>query len=118
MVRFFFFLLLTGGVFAQECEITIHNALEYKGEEVTFCGVISQVSTPINNSGNPTYFNFGGYYPNHKFTLVLWESNKHRFRKDLDYYNGKKVSVTGVIQEYRGKGQIVLVFPEQIEVIE
>jgi DNA/RNA endonuclease YhcR with UshA esterase domain len=118
MIRFLFFLLFTGGLIAQECAITTNNALEYKGKEVTVCGVVSQVSTPLNNSGNPTYFNFGGYYPNHKFTAVLWESNKSNFRKDLDYYDGKRVAITGVIQEYRGKAQIVLVYPEQIVVIE
>lgn len=118
MFRFIFFLLINSIVIAQECDITIHNALEYKGEEITVCGVVTQVSTPLNNSGDPTYFNFGGYYPKHKFTLVLWGSNKHRFVKDLNYYKGKKIAVTGVIQEYRRKGQIVLVFPEQIEVID
>lgn len=118
MYSFIFFLLISSSVFAQECDITIHNALDYKGKEVIVCGVVAQVSTPLNNSGNPTYFNFGGYYPNHKFTLVLWESNKHKFMEDLDYYSGKNIAVTGVVQEYRGKGQIVLVYPEQIEVIE
>ncbi len=115
-IIFLFFSFQT--IIAQDCTVDVKGASEYLGEEVTVCGLVSQVSTPLNNSGNPTYFNFGGYYPNHKFTAVLWESNKGNFRKDLDYYDGKRVAITGVIKEYRGKAQIVLVYPEQIVVIE
>ena len=117
MFLFLFFMLFSVGLFAQECGVSIDNALDFKGEEITVCGVVSQVSTP-NSFGDPTYLNFGGYFPNHKFTAVLWGRNKHNFKDNLKIYAGKRVAVTGVIQEYAGLGQIVLVYPDQIELVE
>jgi len=126
MFRILLLLFFSTAVYAQDkCGIAIQNASEHKGEDITVCGVVTQVSTPYNVAGDPTYLNFGGRYPNHSFTAVIWGRDTNKFIKNTDTfiyglkgYEGKKIAVTGVIQDYRGKPQIVLVNPEQIEVIE
>lgn len=87
-------------------------------QEVIVEGTIDQVVSLKDVRGQPTYFNMDGQFPNHKFTLLLWGSDKDYFREDVFSYEGKSVKVTGLIETYRGKPQIVIREPEQIEVLE
>jgi DNA/RNA endonuclease YhcR with UshA esterase domain len=52
----------------------------------------------------------GDRFPNHAFTLVVWEDN-------LKTLEGKQLAITGLIEEYRGKPQIIVNNPEQIVVM-
>ncbi|HZW63904.1 MAG TPA: hypothetical protein VFF15_09705 [Flavobacteriaceae bacterium] len=115
MFRFLVFFLLCTGAYAQECEVTIDNASAFVGKEVTVCGVVTEINSPEHISGSPTYFNMGGLYPNQIFTLVLWGKNKHKFVQGLDHYKGKHLTITGVVELFRGKPQMVLTFPEQVK---
>ena len=63
-------------------------------------------------------FNMGGKYPKQKLTLLLWDSDEHKFIKGTQFYEGKTIKVLGTIQTYRDKPQIVIREPEQIEVLE
>jgi exonuclease VII large subunit len=110
--------LVFQGVYAQDCDINPKNAIDYEGSEVTVCGIVSQVSTPNNIRGNPTYFNLGGRFPNHTFTVIIWGSDAKKFETSLKLYEGKNIAVTGVVEIYRGKAQINVKEPEQIEIIE
>ena len=54
----------------------------------------------------------------HSFTAVIFASRFEAFpSKPEEHYRGKRVRVTGLIKEYRGKPEIVLESPDQIEVI-
>lgn len=111
------FLFITPGLFAQEI-ISTDEFKDYIGQEITVKGTIDQVVSLKDVRGKPTYFNMGGKYPDNKFTLLLWESNKHKFTKGAQFYEGKTIKVIGLIETYRGKPQIVIREPEQIEVLE
>ena len=60
----------------------------------------------------------GGKYPKQKLTLLLWDSDEHKFIKGTQFDEGKTIKVLGTIQTYRDKPQIVIREPEQIEVLE
>ena len=60
----------------------------------------------------------GGKYPKQKLTLLLWDSDEHKFIKGTQFYEGKTIKVLGTIQTYRDKPQIVIREPEQSEVLE
>lgn len=111
------FFLVSPRFFAQEI-ISTDEVKDYIGQEVTVEGTIDQVVSLNDVRGQPTYFNMGGQFPNHKFTLLLWESDKHKFTKDGNYYEGKVIKVIGLIETYRGKPQMVISDPGQIEVLE
>ncbi|MYM56970.1 nucleotide-binding protein [Thalassovita mangrovi] len=83
----------------------------YVGETVTVEGVVSQVST--SNRGT-TFINFGGRYPNHIFYAVIFKNNADRF-SGVRSLEGKAVAITGAIELYKGKPQIILRSPSQIE---
>jgi len=113
------------GSIAQECDKTVFEAHEVVGEEAIICGIVMQVATPQGIRGNPTYINMGARFPNHPFTVVIWGSDADKFVRDADSFirglksfEGKRIAVSGLVEEYRGKPQIVVKDPEQIVVIE
>lgn len=94
--------------------ISWQNAADYYGEYATVEGTI--VATY--NSGKACFLNF---HPNYKryFTAVIFASAFSRFPANPEnYYRGKKVHVSGYIKEYKGKPEIILNSPSQIEILE
>ena len=65
--------------------------------------------------GTPTFLNAGGSYPNAPLTLVIWADARKEFKnKPEEYYAGKNVCVTGRVEVYRDKPQIVIAHESQI----
>ncbi len=97
--------------FAQAETISPREASHHIGEQVTVEGVVSQVST---SSGGTTFVNFGGRYPNHIFYAVLFRKRAHQF-PNLHALEGRPVAISGMIELYKGKSQIILITPSQIK---
>jgi DNA/RNA endonuclease YhcR with UshA esterase domain len=94
--------------------ISWQDAEEHYGEYATVEGTI--VNT--HNSGKACFLNF---HPNWKkyFTAVIFANKFSQFPSTPEnYYQGKKVRVTGYIKEYNGKPEIILESRKQIEIIE
>lgn len=69
------------------------------------------------NTGKVCFLNFHPNYKNH-FTAVIFASDFSKFPPQPEkYYQGKKVRVHGYIKEYKGKPEIVVNNPTQIEVL-
>ena len=97
--------------FAQAETIPPKDAAHYVGDSMTVEGVVSQVST---GSGGTTFINFGGRYPNHVFYAVIFRKNSARF-EEVHALDGKTIAISGIVKLYKGKPQIILYSPEQIE---
>lgn len=94
--------------------ISWQDAVKHHGEYATVEGTI--VAT--HNSGKACFLNF---HPDYKryFTAVIFASAFSRFPANPEnYYYGKKVRVSGNIKEYKGKPEIILNDPSQIEILE
>jgi len=94
--------------------ISWQDAVKHYGEYATVEGTI--VAT--HNSGKACFLNF---HPDYKryFTAVIFASAFSRFPANPEnYYYGKKVRVSGNIKEYKGKPEIILNDPSQIEILE
>jgi len=66
---------------------------------------------------NTVFLNFEKAYPNQCFTGVIFSSDLYRFvQNPEDYYLNKTVRIFGEIKEYKGRPQIILETPLQIEV--
>ena len=102
-------LLLATSVQAET--ITPLEASHYAGSAITVEGVVSQVST---SGGGTTFINFGGRYPNHIFYAVIFRKSQGKF-SGIHALEGKAVAVSGTIEFYKGKPQIILHSPDQIE---
>ena len=100
-------------IIAQE-KYTTEDAVKHYGEEATVTGIVTQVSTPRNGI---IYLNMGGKFPDNVFTGVIFKKEAAAF-ENVKELEGKKVELTGMIVEYKGKPQIILKKPDQIKVVE
>jgi hypothetical protein len=87
------------------------EAAKQVGKEVVVEGVVVQVS--VSTPSEPIYLNFGARYPKHVFAAVVFADKRALFA-DAGKWEGKKVRVTGTVQLYRGKPEIVLNDPTQL----
>ncbi len=103
-------LLLVTSVVAET--ISPSAATQHVGSVTTAEGVVSQVST---SNGGTTFINFGGRYPNHVFYAVIFKNVAVRF-PGVYGLEGKTVAISGPIELYKGKPQIILKSPSQLVV--
>ena len=65
------------------------------------------------------YLNMRDQYPDHKFTVVIFESDLPKFPENpVIFYKDKSICVQGKISFYKEKPKIVAKNEEQIEVVD
>jgi hypothetical protein len=93
------------------------EAAKHVGEYATVCGVVADARYAASSRGRPTFLNLDKRYPNQPFTVVIWGTTRVRFSPPPEkQLLGKNICVSGTIELYRGKAQIVLQDPSQITV--
>jgi DNA/RNA endonuclease YhcR with UshA esterase domain len=111
---FLLFCLLTAGNLLAE-DITPDDAAKHVGEVVTVRGTVVQVF--LSKGGN-AYLNFGAAFPNQTFSAdVLAKQTPQLLAGGSDWltvFEGKAVVVTGKIQMYKGKPEIVITAREDV----
>jgi DNA/RNA endonuclease YhcR with UshA esterase domain len=105
-------LVAFGSIALSEDRKTIFDsdASRHVGETVSVRGLVAGVYT---SKSNTTFINFGAAYPHHTFTAVIFSSAISRFT-DPKKWNGKMITVIGLIKDYKGKPEIVLESPSQV----
>jgi len=94
--------------------ISWRDAAKYYGKIKTVEGWI----VVSNNTGKVCFLNFHRDWKKY-FTAVIFSSDFSKFpAHPEDYYLNHKVRITGLIKEYKGKPEIILKSPAQIEIIE
>ena len=90
------------------------QAGNYYGKEVIVEG---EVASTYRSKTNTVFLNFEKPYPNQCFTGVIFSSDQYKFVEYPEkYYSDKRVRIRGTIKEYKGKPEIILKDPSQIEV--
>jgi len=93
------------------------EASGYVGETARVCGHVASAAYFGSVRGGPTFLNLDRPYPDQTFTIVIWSSSRGRFESPPErLYDGKSICVTGLIETYKGKPQIEVTSPEQVEV--
>jgi micrococcal nuclease len=93
--------------------VSWRKAARYVDEYVTVEGVIART----HNSGKACFLNF---HPDWRrtFTAVIFANRFSAFPpKPEDHYRGKRVRVTGYVQKFEGRPEIILDSPDQIEIL-
>lgn len=62
------------------------------------------------------YLNFDNKFPKQSFTAVIFPKDAEKF-DDLNTYKNKNARVKGKVHLYKGKPQIIVNSPEQIQII-
>ncbi len=97
--------------------IEVAEAASHVGESATVCGTVSSAAYLGRTSGTPTFLNLGRPYPDQLFTVVIWGTTRGLFEDEPEaLFDGRRICVTGTIVEYKGKPQIVVDDPSQIEI--
>jgi len=96
-----------------QTEIKVDEAKNHVGENVKICtkiygGIFLQKDTL-------TLLNAGAYYPDAPLTIVIRAEARKEFKNDpVEYYKGAEVCVTGKIELFKDKPQIVITNKDQI----
>ena len=98
--------------------LTASEAGAHLGETATVCGVVVSAKYATRVHGAPTFLNLDRPYPDHPFTIVIWETDRSAFDRPEVAYADKSVCVTGKIETHNGKPQMVLRDPSQIDLQE
>jgi hypothetical protein len=89
---------------------TPEEAAKHVGETATVTGRVDG----FHQSGKGNIFlNMGGKYPNQAFTAFIPSGSAAQF-PNAQQYDGRTVAVTGKIQLYKGKPEIIVTSPSQI----
>lgn len=90
------------------------QAKDHVGETATVCGKVADARY-LESGSKSTFLNFDKPYPQNSFTAFIAGENRARFGTPEKDYAEKDVCVTGKIQNYNGKPEIVLTDPQQIK---
>lgn len=95
--------------------IPASEAASYVGEIVEVCGKVASAAHIGAVKGSPTFLNLERPYPDQPFNVVIWETARALFDKPPERaFDGKSICVTGRVELFRGKPQIVVDDPDQI----
>ena len=93
--------------------ISAADAKNHIDKDVTVEGAVSEVHHAA--SGRAIFIEIGGRYPSNPFSAVIFKDNFNKF-PNVDSLAGKTVDITGKIQDYRGRAEIILNDPAQLKV--
>lgn len=95
--------------------LTPADAAAHVGEKATVCGVVDDARYLESSKRQPTFLNFGGRYPNHQFTAVIFGADRAPFGTPERTWLGKRLCVFGPITLFNGKPQIIVKTVSEIE---
>lgn len=88
------------------------DAQAHVGQTATIEGTVSEVH--FANRSETTFIDFGGTYPDNAFTAVILKEDAAKF-PSVEGLTGKTVDVTGSIDLYKGKPEIILRSADQLK---
>ena len=84
--------------------ISSKEAYLYIGEQKMVCGYVADTRYASTSKNKPTFLNFDYSFPNHTFTVVIWDLYRNGFNGAPDiFYKDKNICVLGGIYNYEGK---------------
>ena len=108
------FLCFSITVIAQT-DIKIEDVRNHVGDSVRLMAKIYSGKYLETATDTPTFLNVGGNYPNAPLTLVIWGDVRSQFKNAPEtFYTGKDEWITGKIELYKNKPQIVIHNANQI----
>ena len=101
-------------VAARAADVPAEDAARHLGETATVCGLVASGKYDSDLKSQPTFLDFGKPYPDQVFTAVIFGSDRAKFGTPETSLRGKRVCVTGKIQDRDGLPEIILNNPKQL----
>uniref|UniRef100_Q01ZZ0 Nucleic acid binding, OB-fold, tRNA/helicase-type n=1 Tax=Solibacter usitatus (strain Ellin6076) TaxID=234267 RepID=Q01ZZ0_SOLUE len=97
-------------------KISAGAAKDHLNQTATVCGKVVGTRYLDQSAPKITFLNFDKPYPDSPFTAIVPGDNRAKFGEPEKVYLEKNLCVTGKIEEYNKKPQIVLTDPSQVRV--
>jgi micrococcal nuclease len=96
-------------------KITIAETSEHYGETVTICDVV--YSGKFIETSKLTLLDMGGPSPKNKLTVLINFADRKNFPgKPETFYENKDACITGKLVEFKGKPEIIVTKPSDIQI--
>lgn len=94
-----------------QVKVPVDSVSSYIGQNVTVCaGVFG-----IKSLDKLSFINLGAAYPKSPLTIVIFTKDLPNFKTTPELlYTNKTICVTGKLEDFKGKTQIVVTHPEEI----
>lgn len=94
--------------------IDISEVKNNLGKEVTVCSKVYS----LRSTEKITQINLGDKFPNNLLTMIIFGGNYAKFKSNpAELFANKNICVTGKIEEYKGKLQIIVENPGDIKIL-
>ncbi len=100
---------------AGAASLSAADAASHVGEDAKVCGVVASAKFAVNSPAQTTLLNLDKPYPEQVFTVVIFGDDRPKFGAPETALQGKRICVSGVIQLYHEKPEIILKEPRQLE---
>ncbi|MEJ8818558.1 hypothetical protein [Lacibacter sp. H407] len=111
------FLLFAAANSYSQTTIPLEDVSKHIGDSVTVCGKVSGARFLEQAKGTPTFLNIGQVFPNNTLTIVIWSDVRKQFETTPEVlFKDKEVCVTGRIELFRERPQIVLRRKEDVRI--
>ena len=92
-----------------------YDYTEAKNHEGEFANVTGTVFQVYIAKSNTAFFDFCQDYKNCGFSAVVFSSALSHF-SNIQQYEGKNITINGLIKDYQGNAEIIINSPEQIKI--
>jgi hypothetical protein len=96
--------------------ISASAAKDHVNQNATVCGKVVNTRYLDQSASKITFLNFDKPFPECPFTAVIQGVNRAKFGEPEKLYLNKSLCVTGKIDLYNDRPQIVLIEPDQVKV--
>jgi hypothetical protein len=93
--------------------ISWRDASRYVGQKVVVEGTI----TVTHKADSACFLNFHDDYAKHFFAVIFASAFSRFPARPEVFYKGKNVRISGVVGTYEGRPQIILLTPDQVEIV-
>ncbi len=107
-------LALLAAIPARAEQLAAEDAAKHIGETATVCGVVAGGKYNAASHAQPTFLDFGKPYPDQVFTAVIFGSDRSKFGTPETTLRGRRICVTGKLQDRGGLPEIILTDPKQL----
>lgn len=108
--------LFFAGIINAQTNIKLEEVGRHIGDSVTVCGKVSDLRYFETSKNQPTFLNIGDRFPRQLLTVVIWGTVRSQFKEKIEDLKDKHICITGRIQLYKEKPEIVIGDPAQISV--
>lgn len=99
-----------------QTKIAVEEVSKHVGETVTVCDKVYETEFMEKSKQKATFLKMGGVYPMHKLDIIInFKDRKNFGDKPEAYYLEKDVCITGKVVEFKGKPQIIISKPAEIQ---